>query len=161
MINTLESCEREEELRRGSKALISRLQKSHFLRRPGEILRVDPEVLQPYARIRTVCLSQGMCQGGQLGKRGSRALLDLLQDCLQLLVGDGAGHLNGSRLKACPSQKGCFANGRTGGFCQCLAMARSVAELGQAALLSADLCLAHLPPGCLARFPSCSSCLES
>lgn len=67
----------------------------------------------------------------------------------------------GHGLELVHPQKNALPTGGWGASVKVLPWQRSVAELGQAALLSADLCLAHLPPGCLARFPSCSSCLES
>lgn len=108
-----------------TEALIKHLQVSFLQKTRWKIICLSGGAgLKLYAKIRTAYLSQETCHRGQLGKRGSRVLRDLLQNCLQLLVGDGAGRLNRSQLKACPSQKGCFADKRTGeGFCQHLAVA--------------------------------------
>lgn len=126
MINTLESYGWEGELRRGREnssdkalATVSFSQKTRW----NNVRLSGGAGLELYARIRTAIWVEELVTESSWGNAAAAACCGIC--CrLVLLVGDGAGCLNRSRLKICPFRRGCFADkGGGGDFCQLLAVA--------------------------------------
>lgn len=111
-INTLESYGWEEELRRGREkssdkalATVSFSQKTRW----NNVCLSGGAGLELYARIRSAIWVGELVTESSWGNAAAAACCGIC--CrIALLVADGAGRLNRSRLKICPFQKGCFAD---------------------------------------------------